>query len=205
MKTKGYLFLPGFMIFLGIIGIACNISARPTPQPTQPKQQQQPTPPPTQPASNTNSNSAFVPFKDKNNLYQILVPGNWQHTSNTGPNVYIDQFKAPDGNALIENISYNDGKPFTGAQNGQFALYLLHQFYSSTGKEGDIHINTDKILPSGREQLTWTSKGRNFSGQSYFEVRNKLNFLMFTVEWSNNSNDTYLGTLNKIAASYSIP
>ena len=210
MKTRGNLFLIGFMAFVLTVGLACSaLSGTPT-QPA-PPQTQQPSAPTTQPQSNDNSSnntsnsSALVTFTDQNKFYQIDVPGNWIHKSDSGTHYYIDQFKSPDEHALVENIAYNDGTPFTGSQNGQFALQLLHQFYSSTGKEGDIHVSDDSIQKDGSERLTWTSSGGGYSGLSYFEVRDKLNFLMFTVEWSNDYKDTYLDTLNQIIASYVVP
>ncbi len=211
MKTRSNLFLIGFMAFVLTVGLACSaLSGTPTqPAPQQP-QPQQPPAPTTQPNdnssnSNTGSSSALVTFTDQNKFYQIDLPGDWIHKSDSGTHYYIDQFKSPDGNALVENIVYNDGTPFTGSQNGQFALQLLHQFYSNTGKEGDIHVSDDSIQKDGSERLTWTSSGGGYSGLSYFEVRDKLNFLMFTVEWSNDYKDTYLDTLNQIIASYVVP
>ena len=210
MKTRGNLFLIGFMAFVLTVGLACSaLSDTPTPAPQQPSQQ--PSAPTVQPQSNNNSSnntsnsSALVTFTDQNKFYQIDVPGNWIHKSDSGTHYYIDQFKSPDEHALVENIAYNDGTPFTGSQNGQFALQLLHQFYSSTGKEGDIHVSDDSIQKDGSERLTWTSSGGGYSGLSYFEVRDRLNFLMFTVEWSNDYKDTYLDTLNQIIASYVVP
>jgi len=210
MKTRGYSFLFAFMAFVLAVGLACSaLSDTPTPAPQQPPQQ--PPAPTVQPQSNNNSNnntgnsSALVTFTDQNKFYQIDVPGNWIHKSDSGTHYYIDQFKSPDEHALVENIAYNDGTPFTGSQNGQFALQLLHQFYSSTGKEGDIHVSDDSIQKDGSERLTWTSSGGGYSGLSYFEVRDRLNFLMFTVEWSNDYKDTYLDTLNQIIASYVVP
>jgi len=216
MKTRGYLYLIGFAVFLMIIGLACNGGATPTAAPVAPvapantnsgstNSNTNTANDNTNSNANTNSSSAIVTFTDQNKFYQIDVPGDWKHKSDSGTHYYIDQFKAPDGNALVENITYNDGTPFTGSQNGQFALQLLHQFYSSTGKEGDIHVSEDSIQKDGSERLVWTSSGGGYSGLSYFEVRDKLNFLMFTVEWSNNYKDTYLDTLNKVIASYMIP
>lgn len=201
MKNRGYLFLLGFTVLLVLIGIACNIGVTPTPtaQPTTQSQPQLPTPTP----SNSNS-SAPITFVDQNKFYQIDVPGDWIRTSNSGTNAYIDQFTAPDGNAVVENISYNDGKPFKGADNSRMALMLLRQFYSN-GKEGDIRVSEDKIMQDGAERLTWTSKGRNYSGMSYLRVRDGVNFLMFTVEWSNDHQSAYADVLNKIQASYKTP
>lgn len=209
MKPRGYLFLLGFAVFIIVIGIACSGGATPT---AQPPQQQQPAPTTQSTTTQSNSNnsnignsSALVTFTDQNKFYQIDVPGDWKYTASSGTHYYVDQFKAPDGNALVENITYNDDTPFSGSQNGQFALQLLHQFYSVTKKEGDIRVSDDSIMKDGSERLTWTSKGGGYSGLSYFEVRDRLNFLMFTVEWSNNYKDTYLDTLNQVVASYVIP
>jgi len=204
MKTRGYLFLIGFGVFLMGIGIACNIGVTSTVQPTQPLPQSTPTLQDSS-SNNTGNNSAPVIFTDQSKFYQIEIPSDWIHTSNSGAHAYLDQFKSPDGNALVENISYNDGKPFTGADNSRMALHLLHQFYSSTGKEGDVRINDDKIMPDGSERLTWTSKGRGFSGLSYFRVRDGVDFTMFTVEWANGYESQYTDVLNKIYASYKVP
>ena len=203
MKTRGYIFLLGFAVILIVIGIACNIGATPTVQPTQ---QPQFTPTPLNSNINdTGSNSALVAFTDQNKFYQVEIPGDWTHTSNSGAHAYLDQFKSPDGYALVENISYNDGKPFTGADNSRMALHLLHQFYSSAGKEGDVRISDDKIMQDGTERLTWTSKGRGFSGLSYFRVRDGVDFMMFTVEWANDHQSQYADILDKIYTSYKIP
>ncbi len=207
MKPRGYLFLLGLMAFILTVGLACSaLSSTPTQPATQPPQPQPaPTTQSNSNTTNTTSSSALVTFTDQNKFYQIDVPGDWKHKAESGTHYYIDQFKSPDGNALVENIAYNDGTPFTGSQNGQFALQLLHQFYSSTGKEGDIHVSSDTIQKDGSERLVWTSSGGGYSGFSFFEIRDKLNFLMFTVEWSNDYKDTYLDTLNAVIASYIVP
>jgi hypothetical protein len=100
---------------------------------------------------------------------------------------------------------YDDGEPFTGNSKGKFALALLHQFYSSTGEEGDIRISDDKIMPDDSERLTWTSKGGGYSGMSFFEVRNQSTFLMFTVEWSDDHESDYTDILNRAIESYDVP
>jgi len=119
--------------------------------------------------------------------------------------LYIDTFTSPDKNAFIENIAFDDGTVWTGNSNGKGALYLLNYRYSFTKKEGDIRISDDSIQNDGSERLTWTSKGGGYSGLSYFEVRNKTTFLMFTVYWNNDSESTYIDTLDKVVSSYRLP
>ncbi len=214
MKKQGLLRLIAFVALIVMVGLACNGGTSPTQapiqQPTlapqQPQQPSQPTPEPQQP-SNTGSLQTFT---DQNKLFAIDLPADWtygQTTDQTNNYYYIDTFTSPDKNALVENIVYNDDKPFSGADKGKFALYLLNRFYSNTGKEGDIRVSDDSIQKDGSERLTWTSKGGGYSGISFFEVRgNDLKtFLMFTVEWSNGAEDQYIDTLNSVISSYRIP
>lgn len=215
MKTRGYSFLFAFMAFVLIVGLACSaLSDTPTPAPQQPPQQQ----PTAQPQSNDNGNtntsnsntssSALVTFTDENKFYQIDVPGDWKHdhTKDTQNNYYyIDTFTSPDGNAVVENIAYDDGTAFVGSDEATFGLKLLNNFYSKTGKEGDIKVTEEKAQSDGSDRLTWYSKAGGYSGLSFIEIRNGTTFLMFTVDWSNDFKDTYLDTLNNVIASYKVP
>jgi len=212
MKTKGFVILFSLMAFLLVVSLACGFSigdtpAAPTPiqsnPPTQPVQKPTDAAPPTQPPSNPSG--GLQTFTDQKNLYQIQLPGDWNHEQSTGDNYYIDTFKSPDEKALVENITYDDGTPFTGSQNGKFALDLLNRFYSNTGETGDIRVSSDQLMNDGSERLEWTSKSGGYSGASYFEVRNKTTFLMITIEWVNSAKDQYLDTLNAIIESYRIP
>jgi hypothetical protein len=191
-----------FAAMILLVGLACA-SPTPTAEPTS-------VPPTEAPAvdtgntSNTGS-SDLVTFTDKNNYYAIELPGDWKHETSSGDHYYIDTFTSPDGGAVVENIAYNDGTPFTGSDNGKFALQILNQNYSSTGKEGDIHVTDDSIQKDGSERLTWSSTGGAYSGISYFEVREKYTFLMFTINWGNNLKDQYIDTLNSVVSSYRVP
>lgn len=234
MKTRGYLFLIGFAVFLMIVGIACNGGATPTAQPVQINNNTNSsnsnsntnanTNDSNTNTSNTNTNtndsntntsntntsnsSTLVTFTDQNKFYKIDVPGNWKHdhTKDSQNNYYyIDTFTSPDGNAVIENIAYDDGTAFAGSDEATFGLKLLNTFYSKTGKEGDIKVTEEKAQSDGSDRLTWYSKAGGYTGFSYLEIRNGTTFLMFTVNWNNDFKDTYLDTLNKVIASYIIP
>ena len=219
MQTKGLKYLFLLMALLLAVNLACSGGANPPAQatPIQPNQgeptnssAEQPTAVPPQPtveASATNDNSGgTTTFKDQTGLYQIEVPSDWVYKQVTGENYYIDQFKSPDGNALIENIAYDDGTTFNGGQKGTFALELIYRFYSATGSNKDITITGDQLQDDGSERLTWYSESGGYSGASYFETRTgRTTFLMFTIEWMNDYEDTYLDTLNAVVASYFIP
>ena len=207
------------VLITAIVSLACQaLAGSPEPTsvpnpPTQPPALQEPTPqevvevePTQQPESDS---GGFIVFTDQNDLYSIEVPTDWEYeqTYDAEDNYYyIDTFSSPDGGAVIENIVYDDGTPFTGNQKGKFALYLLNTFYSTTGREGDIRVSDDKIMPDGSERLTWTSEGGGYSGISFLEVRNNgTTFLLFTVNWGNSVEDDYIDTLNYVIESYSSP
>lgn len=204
MKSRGILYLFGFGALMLAIGLACGSSSTPTaaPAPTQEAQAATATT-----ASAANS-SASVAWTDQKKLFAIDLPGDWTHSQTvdtTKNNWYWDVLTAPDGNAKVESVVYDDGTPWTGSQNGAQALFLLNKFYSNTGKEGDIRVTGDKIENDGSERLTWNSKGGNYSGVSFFEVRNSTTFLMFTSWWNNDFASKYEKVLNDIVSSYRIP
>ena len=204
MCSRGFHSLLAFLSFVATIGTACSaLGASPTqPPPTAVP----PTPIPVQPTPTSNS-GGLVTFTDKNHLYQIDLPADWVHTSSSGQYYYIDTFTSPDKGAVIENIAYDyiNGTTFQASQKGQLALQLLNQNYSKTGSEGDIKIIEEKQQPDGSDRLTWISKGGNYSGVSFFEIRQKTTFLMFTVDWGNDYESKYLDTLNKVIQSYRLP
>jgi hypothetical protein len=209
MKNKIYLYLSGFIVFILLVGVACSAgSATPAPIPSSVATaaatgNQQPST--GTDSTNTGNSSASITFTDKNNLYAIDLPGDWKHTNGSGTHYYFDRFASPDQNGFVENVAYDDGTPFTGSQNGQFALQLLNQFYSSTGQAGDIHVSDDSIQKDGSERLTWYSSGGGYSGVSFFEVRNSTTFLMFTVWYNNDFKSTYFDVLDKVISSYRTP
>jgi len=211
MSTKTLKPLVFLIIIITAVSLACQTlsrSSEPEPAPPAPVQvPQQPAPQPDEspqqdPPAPSND---YVVFVDRNDLYQIEVPANWEQSEATRDNHYVDQFTSPDGNAEIENLVYDDGEPFTGNSKGKFALELLHKYLSNTGEEGDIRISDDKIMPDDSERLTWHSRGGDYSGMSFFEVRNNTTFLMFTVYWNDDSESDYADILNHAIETYVVP
>lgn len=202
MKKRGIFHIFLFVVLIAAVGLACSaLSSTPTstsaPEPTQ-------APEATVSGDTTSTvSSELVAFTDQNSYYSIQLPGDWKYTSGTDTNLYWDRFASPDEHAFIENIAYDDGTPWTGSQNGKGALYLLNNYYSNTGKEGDIRVSDDSIQKDGSERLTWRSTGGGYSGVSFFEVRqNRTTFLMFTIWWDNGYTDTYEPVLDDVVASY---
>ncbi len=204
MKYRGFLFLSAFVALILAVGLACGGPSTPSSPRTDPPQQ---SPQTEAPSSNS---GGLKTFTDQNDYYQIQVPSDWDYSQTVDEQddyYYIDTFTSPDENALIENIVYDDGTAFTGSDKARFALYLLNTFYSDTGKEGDIRVSDDSIQKDGSERLIWRSTGGKYSGISFLETRGdaKTTFLFFTVEYSNDYEDTYADLLDDVIASYTIP
>jgi hypothetical protein len=205
MKSRSYFYLFGLVVMMLVVGLACSaLSPTATAEPAS-NSSTKPVVSASTDSSNSTPSGDLTTFTDQNKYYQIDLPTGWNHTQSKGDHYYIDTFKSPDDKALVENIAYDDGTAFNGTDNGKFALQILNQNYSSTGKMGDIRVTDDSIQQDGSERLTWTSKDGGYSGLSYFEIRNKTTFLMFTVDWGNDSQSTYIDTLDKVVSSYRLP
>lgn len=202
MKTKGLRYLLIFLSSIVAVGLACStLSSSPTAVP--------PTAVPQQPAateaSSSTSSGGLTTFTDKNNYYAIDIPSDWKHTTDSGDHYYWDTFTSPDQGAVVENYAYDDGTPWSGKDSGKYALAVLNQLYSKTGAEGDIRISEEKRQDDGSDRLTWRSTSGNYSGISFFEIRNGTTFLMFTVDWGDNVKDQYSGILDNVIKSYRVP
>ncbi len=209
MKTRGLSYLLAFLSFIAATGLACEtLFPTPTPIPTA-------TPAPTEAPlatstpSDSSSTSGFTTFTDPNNDFQIDIPSNWTHKSKSAEDHYWDTFTSPDGGAVVENYTYlkatsAGGTPWTDAEMKKYALEVLDQYYSNTGKPGDIEVTEVKPQSDGSVRLAWDSKGGGYSGLSYYELRG-TKFLLFTVDWGNGYKDQYIDTLNKVIESYRVP
>lgn len=157
------------------------------------------TPTPAVPASN------LTTFTDQNKYYQIQLPKDWKHDPSPGSHYYMDTFTSPDGNAVIQNIAYDDGTPISSSTNAQFALNLLDKYFSINGQTGSITISDTSMMDDGSERLNWTSAAADASGISFIEIRNQTTFLIFTVEWKNKYKSQYFNILDQVTASYTVP
>ena len=144
-------------------------------------------------------------FTDQNKYYQIQLPKDWKYERSSGSHYYVDTFSSPDGNAVIQNIAYDDGTPIAGSANAQFALDLLGKYFGVAGQTSSITITDTGMMNDGSERVNWMSASMDASGISFIEVRNDTVFLIFTVEWKNKYKNQYFDTLDQVVASYSIP
>lgn len=156
------------------------------------------------PANGAANDNPTTVFTDKNNYYQMDIPAGWIYSSGSGNHYYYDEFKSPDGYALIENIAYDEGKPLDGTQLGQTALQLLDQFYGS-GPNGTIQLTDDTPQQDGSERLSWNLSSGNQAGVSFVEVRNGQTLLLLTAEWSNDHKSQFIDVLDKSVSSYRNP
>ncbi|HNE05417.1 MAG TPA: hypothetical protein PLT08_12905 [Anaerolineales bacterium] len=220
---KSHRFFFGFMALLVAVSLACGGSGSPTanptlpPVPTNPPAQQQDQGQQQQDQGQVPSDGTILTYTDQNNLWAFDLPGDWQHeykdlgdTLYTDATAYLDTFTSPDGSAYIDSLVMfaNEGVTVNNSTSQAVALDLLNTYYSSTGKNnGDIRIKSDQIMQDGSERFEWVSKGGNYFGTTFFEVRgsDKRTWLMWTLVADNNADQAVLDILDNAIASYRIP
>ena len=197
------------VVLLSILSSSCTAKSAPTEAPTAAATMDVPasTPQVTDTPIPTSGGSEITMFVDQNNLFAIDLPSNWTRATEAQSDHYTDTFTSPDGSAKIESLIYNDGQPFEEAKNKDFALYLLNTYYSSTGRAGDIIINSDQMMENGTQRNEWNSKNGGYSGVSYFELRgdDKATFLMFTAQWKDGTEQATLDIVNQIITTFRVP
>jgi hypothetical protein len=127
------------------------------------------------------------------------VPTAWQYERTESEATIVDTFTAPDGHAVIQNITYDDGSTISRTEAGTLARDLLHTFYAP-----DIQILDDQVQADGSERLIWQSPGGDYSGISFLETRGTT-FLLLTTMYDNEFEDVYIDTLEYTISSYTIP
>ena len=159
----------------------------------------------------------MVTFVDQNNLLAFDLPGDWTYeNTDLGDSIYsdvtayTDTFTSPDGSAIIESLVMfaNPGVTVDNSTSQAVALDILNTYYSSTGQNnGDIRISSHQVMQDGSDRFEWTSKGGNYSGVSFFEVRgnDKRTWLMWTAWWSNSVDQAVLDTIDNAINTYVIP
>ena len=220
---KSHRFFFGFMALLVAVSLACGGSGSPTanptlpPVPTNPPAQQQDQGQQQQDQGQVPSDGTILTYTDQNNLWAFDLPADWQHeykdlgdTLYTDATAYLDTFTSPDGSAYIDSLVMfaNEGVTVNNSTSQAVALDLLNTYYSSTGKNnGDIRIKSDQIMQDGSERFEWVSKGGNYFGTTFFEVRgsDKRTWLMWTLVADNNADQAVLDILDNAIASYRIP
>lgn len=160
--------------------------------------------------SSNGASSDVITVEDQNKLYTFDIPANWSSEANDLGNaiysdvyMFSDTWTSPDGSAVIEGISgRSEGFNFDGTTSTGVALDLLNSYYSSTGREGDIRISKTSTAEDGSTRFDWTSKGGDYSGISWFEVRGTRTFIMWTVNWGNGADQAILNIVDNAINTY---
>ncbi|MBK6792035.1 MAG: hypothetical protein IPG80_05715 [Anaerolineales bacterium] len=225
---KSYRMVFVFLAIMLAVSLACSATSQqePTANPTLPpiptnppvqQDQQQGQQQDQQQGQQQTTDNGIVTFVDANNLLAFDLPGDWTylHTDHgdtiyTDVTAYTDTFTSPDEAAKIESLVMfaNEGVTVNNSISQAVALDILNTYYSSTGtNNGDIRIKSDQIMQDGSERFEWISKGGNYTGVSFFEVRgdDKRTWLMLTAWWDNNADQAVLDVVDNAIATYRIP
>jgi len=214
MKQYRVLFFLAALLL--VVSLACGALSSPDPTQTPPPTKAAPSEPqaPVDPANNgsqgNNGSSDIVTVEDQNKLYLFEIPGDWTYESSDLGNaiysdvyMYADTWSSPDGSAVIEGIAgRSEGFDFDGTTSTRVALDMLNYYYSYTGEEGDIRISETSTAQDGSTRFDWESKGGDYSGISWFEVRGARTFLMWTVNWGNGADQAVLDAVDHAINTY---
>ncbi len=202
-----YRMLFAFVVLLVAAACVCSGTTLPTQIAPAATDQPAPTTNTSQPSSN---NSDVITVEDQNKLYIFDIPADWSYESQdlgntiySDVNMFSDTWTSPDGSAVIEGISgRSQGFNFDGTTSTGVALDLLNTYYSSTGKEGDIRISKTSTAEDGSTRFDWSSSAGDYSGISWFEVRETRTFLMWTVDWGNGTDQAILDIVDNAINTY---
>ncbi len=202
-----------FAALMLLVSLACGALSSPDPTPVPPPtkaepSQEQPNAP-SEPTGNQGS-SDIIAAEDQNKLFTFDIPANWSYEANDLGNaiysdvyMFADTWTSPDESAVIEGISgRSEGFDFDGTTSTRVALDMLNYYYSDTGKEGDIRISETSTAEDGSTRFDWESKGGDYSGISWFEVRGTRTFLMWTVNWGNGADQATLDIVDNAINTY---
>lgn len=143
-------------------------------------------------------------FTGANDVYEIDIPQPWAHSHEDFPNVADEVFFAPDDNAAIEILVYDDGKQTMNQSiAGKVALEVLNQVY--TKGSNDVKITSDKPgQAQGTERLDWKSKTGGYQGATFFRG-NGTNLTLLTFLFVNGFQDDYQFMVDYTMSTYTLP
>lgn len=133
-----------------------------------------------------------------NGYFSIEIPVYWISERTSGEFSSVDTFYAPDNRAIAQTLIYDDGQSLSRRVAGQIVLATLRENYAK-----DIIVVKDRVLPDGREELTWKSINDSYEGITIFETRGSA-LLVLSVMRENDPENYYQGILDDIISSYTI-
>jgi hypothetical protein len=138
-------------------------------------------------------------FTGPDELFTIEVPTAWRYERSESDATIVDAFTAPDGHAVIQNITYDNQDSLSRGEAGALGRRLLQEFYAA-----DLRIIDDQVQADGSERLIWESASGGYRGISFLEARDAI-FLLLTTMYDNAWEEVYIDTLEYTISTYTIP
>jgi len=145
---------------------------------------------------------AFYPFKrtvsSREALFEIEVPTSWGRYIDTAAveKTVVEGYVSPDKRASVQIAIYQQGtflRQDAKANNTREIMFALYGY--------DLKNSDDRVLPDGRERLTWYATGKDISGITDFDTYVNTLYL-FTIVWEPSSEIFYLPILTDIQESF---
>jgi hypothetical protein len=143
-------------------------------------------------------------FTQAQDHFSLEVPLGWLGSDfEPQENVVRTQFRAPDGNAVIDHVFWGHDEIIKMEVAVDYAFNLLGSHVNGTN---DIKVTSEIILENAkREKLTWVSRSGGYAGVIYVEVRNRTEVIILSFTWNRLFDDIYRPVMETSAATYESP
>jgi hypothetical protein len=143
-------------------------------------------------------------FTQAQDHFSMDIPLGWLGpASEMQGNVVRTQFHAPDGNAVIDHVFWDQDEVIKMNAAAGYAFKLLSDYVNGTD---DIKVTSEIILENGKkEKITWVSRSGGYAGVVYIEVRNRMEVFILSFTWNRLFDDIYGPVMETTAATYESP
>jgi hypothetical protein len=143
-------------------------------------------------------------FTQAHDHFSMDIPLGWvAPDSEMQENVVRTQFHAPDGNAVIDHVFWDQDEVIKMDAAAEYAFKLLGDYVNGTD---DIKVTSEIILENGKkEKITWVSRSGGYTGMIYIEVRNRMEVFILSFTWNRLFDDIYEPVMESTAATYESP
>ncbi len=136
-------------------------------------------------------------YVSREQIFSLQVPTSWSKFADASlDRTVVEGFTSPDGRAGVQVAIFAKGSNISQETKGVKTLEIMHELYG-----WDMRVLTDKVLPDGREWLTWYGEIKGIYGSTYFDSVN-TSLYIFSVIWEDATKDLYMPVLEEIIDSF---
>lgn len=131
-------------------------------------------------------------------FFDLKIPTAWGKftDASTISNTIIEGYLTPDKRASVQVVVFKYKEQISQKLKGEKTLEIMRTLYGH-----DLRVANDKVLPDGRERLTWYAGKKNINGKSFFDSYGNSLYIL-TMVWEEPTANIYVPILEKIEESF---